>query len=115
MDGLPATFRLEPGGRAEAPIPALSGYRPVLQRTLRSAISCVGVGLHSGRKVTLTLRPAPEGSGIVVRRGGLGGDNPARWGHRGGTPPWTPLGLARRAGGRGGAGGEGVAGGGGGG
>ena len=30
------------------------------QRTLKSAISTTGVGLHSGNKVTLSLRPAPE-------------------------------------------------------
>jgi UDP-3-O-[3-hydroxymyristoyl] N-acetylglucosamine deacetylase len=39
-----------------------------MQRTLRTAISCVGTGLHSGRKVNLTLHPAPAGAGIVFRR-----------------------------------------------
>ena len=29
------------------------------QRTLRRSTSCAGIGLHSGNKVTLTLRPAP--------------------------------------------------------
>lgn len=38
------------------------------QRTLKEEISCIGVGLHSGRKVRLTLKPAPADSGIVFRR-----------------------------------------------
>ncbi len=40
----------------------------VKQRTLKSPVSVTGVGLHSGEKVTLTLRPAPVNSGIVFRR-----------------------------------------------
>lgn len=38
------------------------------QRTLRHAISCAGVGLHSGAGVAVTLRPAVESSGIRFRR-----------------------------------------------
>jgi UDP-3-O-[3-hydroxymyristoyl] N-acetylglucosamine deacetylase len=38
------------------------------QRTLKSLTRAVGVGLHSGQKVELTLRPAPPDSGIVFRR-----------------------------------------------
>lgn len=38
------------------------------QRTLKQVISTVGVGLHSGEKVTLTLRPAAPNTGIVFRR-----------------------------------------------
>ena len=38
------------------------------QHTLRSAISCTGVGLHSGTITTLTLRPADIDSGIQFRR-----------------------------------------------
>ena len=34
------------------------------QRTLRRAISCAGIGLHSGNKVTLSLKPAPADYGI---------------------------------------------------
>ena len=34
------------------------------QRTLRRSISCAGIGLHSGNKVTLSLKPAPAGSGL---------------------------------------------------
>ena len=38
------------------------------QRTLKSLTKAVGVGLHSGQRVELTLRPAPADSGIVFRR-----------------------------------------------
>ena len=38
------------------------------QRTLKSAISTTGVGLHSGNKVTLSLRPAPPDTGVVFHR-----------------------------------------------
>jgi UDP-3-O-[3-hydroxymyristoyl] N-acetylglucosamine deacetylase len=42
------------------------------QRTIRRQISCVGIGLHSGNKVNLTLRPASADSGIRFRRTDLG-------------------------------------------
>ena len=38
------------------------------QRTLKEKISCVGVGLHSGRKVQLTLKPAGVDDGIIFLR-----------------------------------------------
>ncbi|HZF98230.1 MAG TPA: UDP-3-O-acyl-N-acetylglucosamine deacetylase [Pseudoxanthomonas sp.] len=38
------------------------------QRTLKNVIRATGVGLHSGEKVYMTLRPAPVDSGIVFRR-----------------------------------------------
>ena len=38
------------------------------QRTLKSLTRAVGVGMHSGQKVELTLRPAPPDTGIVFRR-----------------------------------------------
>lgn len=38
------------------------------QRTLKSAIRATGVGLHSGEKVYMTLRPAAENAGITFRR-----------------------------------------------
>jgi UDP-3-O-[3-hydroxymyristoyl] N-acetylglucosamine deacetylase len=38
------------------------------QRTLQSLTRAVGVGLHSGQRVELTLRPAPPDTGIVFRR-----------------------------------------------
>ena len=43
--------------------------RTVLQqRTLQSLTRAVGVGLHSGQRVEITLRPAPPDTGIVFRR-----------------------------------------------
>ena len=38
------------------------------QRTLKNVITATGVGLHTGQKVYLTLRPAPVENGIVFRR-----------------------------------------------
>ncbi len=40
----------------------------IRQRTLKNVIGATGVGLHTGKKVFLTLRPAPAGTGIVFRR-----------------------------------------------
>lgn len=58
MDGLPTS--LMPN--------SLGGPCDGLQRTLKAAIDCVGVGLHSGQGVTLVLRPAACNTGIVFRR-----------------------------------------------
>jgi len=38
------------------------------QRTLKNTIRATGVGLHTGRKVLMALRPGPANSGIVFRR-----------------------------------------------
>jgi UDP-3-O-[3-hydroxymyristoyl] N-acetylglucosamine deacetylase len=38
------------------------------QRTLKKLVSASGVGLHTGKKVRLTLRPAPIDTGVVFRR-----------------------------------------------
>ncbi len=65
MDGLPQIFA-----------PAMTASD---QRTLKAPISCVGIGLHSGRRISLTLHPAPVGYGIVFRRSDLGADVPARF------------------------------------
>lgn len=46
----------------------------IRQRTLKNTIRATGVGLHSGEKVYLTLKPAPVNHGIVFRRVDL---NPA--------------------------------------
>lgn len=40
----------------------------IKQRTLRNEIKATGVGLHSGQKVYMTLKPAPIDTGIVFRR-----------------------------------------------
>lgn len=42
--------------------------RVLKQRTLKSLTRAVGVGLHSGQRVELTLRPAQPDTGIVFRR-----------------------------------------------
>ena len=44
-----------------------------LQRTVRRSVSCTGIGLHSGRRVKLSLRPAAADSGIRFRRADLAG------------------------------------------
>ncbi len=38
------------------------------QRTLKNSIRATGVGLHTGKKVLMTLRPAPANAGIIFRR-----------------------------------------------
>jgi UDP-3-O-[3-hydroxymyristoyl] N-acetylglucosamine deacetylase len=50
------------------------------QRTLKSLIRASGVGLHTGKKVRMALRPAPADTGVVFRRVDLASpvDIPAR-------------------------------------
>jgi UDP-3-O-[3-hydroxymyristoyl] N-acetylglucosamine deacetylase len=77
MDGSPRTISLPIGHPT-----AMWSMQPggsLHQRTLKTAIDCVGVGLHSGRKVKLSLHPAPTGTGIVFRRTDLGIDIQARF------------------------------------
>ena len=38
------------------------------QRTIKAGIKATGIGLHTGKKVTMALRPAPADAGIVFRR-----------------------------------------------
>ncbi len=67
------------------------------QRTLRRSISCAGIGLHSGNKVTLSLKPAPADYGMRFVRTDLGGlEIPATVTHLGGIQYAT--GLTRDAG-----------------
>ncbi|WP_136255375.1 UDP-3-O-acyl-N-acetylglucosamine deacetylase [Onishia niordana] len=40
----------------------------IKQRTLKNTIRATGVGLHSGEKVCLTLRPAPANTGVIFVR-----------------------------------------------
>lgn len=40
----------------------------IRQRTLKNTIRAIGIGLHSGEKIYLTLRPAAVDSGIIFRR-----------------------------------------------
>ena len=43
------------------------------EQTIRSAVECSGVGLHSGAPVSMRMLPAPSGTGIVFRRTDLDG------------------------------------------
>lgn len=45
----------------------------IKQKTLKSAISCTGIGLHSGEKILMTLHPADVDAGISFRRTDLVG------------------------------------------
>jgi len=59
-------------------------------------VSCTGIGLHSGNKVTLSLKPAPADFGIRFQRADLGGlEIPATVTHLGGIQYQT--GLTREA------------------
>ncbi len=40
----------------------------IRQRTLKNSIKATGIGLHTGQKVFMTLRPAPVNTGILFRR-----------------------------------------------
>lgn len=54
----------------------------VFQRTLRKSVSFVGIGLHTGKKTTLTLRPSIDSSGIYFQRTDVSSGTglvPARW------------------------------------
>jgi UDP-3-O-[3-hydroxymyristoyl] N-acetylglucosamine deacetylase len=53
------------------------GYR----RTLRKAVGCTGIGLHSGKPVRLDLKPAPAEHGIRFRRTDLDVEIPATLDH----------------------------------
>jgi len=82
MDGLPQKFPMQTA--------------IIAQHTLKSAIGCVGIGLHSGHKRTMTLHPAPADSGIVFRRSDLGIDIPARFDHVVDTKLCTVLAIPDR-------------------
>lgn len=67
----------------KTPAAADESPRAILcQRALKSEISCSGVALHSGAKVTMTLLPADVDTGIVFRRTDIvngSADVPALW------------------------------------
>ena len=63
----------------------------ISERTLRRPISCAGIGLHSGKKVTLVLKPAVAGHGIRFRRADLGAEIPAAVSHVAGITYATVL------------------------
>ena len=67
-----------------------------LQTTLKSEIRCTGIGLHSGQKTTIVLKPAAADTGIVFQRTDLGSTThaiPARWDYVIDTRMCTVIGL----------------------
>ena len=66
--GLPTPEAAERVERALASRTASYNGSMLAQRTLKSLTRAVGVGVHGGHRVELTLRPAPPDSGIVFRR-----------------------------------------------
>jgi UDP-3-O-[3-hydroxymyristoyl] N-acetylglucosamine deacetylase len=49
------------------------------QKTIKAPIRCRGIGLHTGVKVSMTLRPAAIDAGILFRRSDLGVEIAASW------------------------------------
>ncbi|MBN8926413.1 MAG: UDP-3-O-[3-hydroxymyristoyl] N-acetylglucosamine deacetylase [Rhodospirillales bacterium 69-11] len=84
MDGLPQTMELE-----QAP----ASREAVWQRTLKAPIDCVGVGVHSGARVQMTIHPAGPDSGIVFHRTDLDRTLPARFDNVVDTRLCTVLGV----------------------
>jgi len=70
-----------------------SGETMVGQRTLKNVIRASGVGLHTGKRILMTIRPAAPDTGIVFRRTDLSVpvDIPARAGNVGETTLGTSL------------------------
>tara|TARA_Y100001936_G_scaffold254145_1_gene325654 strand:- start:20532 stop:21512 length:981 start_codon:yes stop_codon:yes gene_type:complete len=69
---------------SEAMSAASGNSKVVLQKTLKASIGCTGIGLHSGKKVAMSLNPAAPDTGIVFHRSDLEGTDriiPARWDH----------------------------------
>ncbi len=60
--------RSESGDSRRAQQPAIANRRIQRQKTLKRAIHCSGIGLHSGAKVSLSLGPAEADSGITFIR-----------------------------------------------
>ncbi len=65
------TFDVSSPGAYSAPVgnaTSVDDRRPVLQKTLKTSISCTGVGLHTGVRVAMRLHPAGPDTGIVFKR-----------------------------------------------
>lgn len=84
------------GSLPVASSPGAVSSAPFKQQTIRTAICCTGVGLHTGRRVNVGLHPAPADSGILFRRTDLGADIPARFDLVCDTRLCTVLGLPDR-------------------
>lgn len=77
----------------------MDGFTPLppgRRRTLAQAISCRGVGLHTGLPLQLTLEPGAPGSGLLFHRTDLGATIPALHDHVVDTRLCTALGLPGR-------------------
>jgi UDP-3-O-[3-hydroxymyristoyl] N-acetylglucosamine deacetylase len=61
------------------------------QHTLETEIGCCGVGLHSGRRIEMTLLPAAAETGIVFRRRDRGAEVRANWANAVESPLCTVL------------------------
>jgi UDP-3-O-[3-hydroxymyristoyl] N-acetylglucosamine deacetylase len=61
------------------------------QQTLKTAIGCRGIGLHSGERVAMTLHPAAPDTGIVFRRPGSAAEIRANWANTIASPLSTVL------------------------
>lgn len=61
-------WRNAPAGLGGMALPRLGTANMLGQRTLKNTIRASGIGLHSGQKVLMTVRPAPVDSGIVFQR-----------------------------------------------
>ncbi len=75
----------------------MDGFAPLTlgrRRRLASSIGCKGIGLHSGRNISLTLHPGTSGAGIVFYRSDLDISIPARFDYVLETRLCTGLALA---------------------
>jgi UDP-3-O-[3-hydroxymyristoyl] N-acetylglucosamine deacetylase len=52
---------------------------PLHQRTVHGEIGCTGIGLHTGKKVTMSIKPLPPNSGIRFCRSDLVGSPHISW------------------------------------
>ena len=84
--------RVAPGwGTMCETLPMQGEVTVTAQQTLKSAIGCRGIGLHSGQKVAMTLRPAAPDTGIVFRRTDAGAEIRASWQNAVESPLCTAL------------------------
>jgi UDP-3-O-[3-hydroxymyristoyl] N-acetylglucosamine deacetylase len=72
MDGMPQALAIE--------IPEIEAGL-AWQHTVKTSIDCVGIGVHTGRRIRLMIRPAPADHGIVFHRIDLERSVPARFDH----------------------------------
>ena len=72
-------------------MPKRTSFSMSFRRTLRTSVSCTGIGLHSGRPARATLHPAPPGHGVRFVRTDLGIEVPATLEHLVGVEYATTL------------------------